>query len=65
MTPDCGGVAFPLCNTRGTVVAAVSAVTHTDAFRPTRLAPLVSATADAVSRHARASSGRRMAGVGA
>jgi DNA-binding IclR family transcriptional regulator len=64
LTSDCAGVAFPVRNRRGTVVAAVCAVAGADIFQATKLAPHVSAAADALSQHVRTSRWR-MARVGA
>jgi len=53
LEPDCGAIAFPVRGADGDVVAAVGVVVHTDTFHPSKLAPLVSAAADAVSQSAR------------
>ncbi|WP_369167400.1 IclR family transcriptional regulator [Streptomyces sp. R28] len=60
--PDCSAVAFPVRAADGTVVAAVGVVAQADTFRPAKLLPLVSATADAVSQHIRPA-GRRTTGA--
>ncbi len=59
-----GAIAAPVRNARGAVVAAVGVVGSLDMLQPTRLAPLVLSTAEAVSQHDR-TEGWRMAGVGA
>ncbi|WP_405825525.1 IclR family transcriptional regulator [Streptomyces sp. NBC_01390] len=59
-----GGIAAPVRDARGTVVAAVGLVGPLHMLQPSRLVPLVLATADAVSQHDR-TEGWRMAGVGA
>ncbi|MGW0820748.1 IclR family transcriptional regulator domain-containing protein [Streptomyces sp. NPDC002845] len=57
-----GSVAFPVRNTRGTVVASVGVVAATGSFQPMKPASFVLAAADAVSRHVR-SAGCRIAQV--
>ncbi|MFJ9565185.1 IclR family transcriptional regulator [Streptomyces fuscichromogenes] len=52
--PDCGTIAFPVRGASGTVVAAIGAMTQANSFQPLRLAPLVSAAAEAVSQQAQA-----------
>lgn len=59
-----GAIAAPVRNARGTVVAAVGVVGALDTLQPSRLTPLVLATAEAISQQDR-TEGRRMAGVGA
>ncbi|WP_105968942.1 IclR family transcriptional regulator [Streptomyces geranii] len=59
-----GAIAAPVRNARGTVVAAVGIVSPVDMLQPSRLTPLILATAEAVSQHDR-TEGWRMAGVGA
>lgn len=59
-----GAIAAPVRDARGLVVASVGVVGPLDMLQPSRLAPLVMATAEAVSRQDR-TEGWRMAGVGA
>ncbi|KOV61296.1 IclR family transcriptional regulator [Streptomyces sp. NRRL WC-3618] len=59
-----GAIAAPVRNARGTVVAAVGVVGPLDMLQPSRLAPLVLATAEALSPPDR-TEGRWMAGAGA
>lgn len=59
-----GALAAPVRNARGTVVASVGVVGPPHILQPSRLAPLVMATAEAVSQRDR-TEGWRMAGVGA
>jgi DNA-binding IclR family transcriptional regulator len=60
-----GGVSAPVRNSRGAVVASVSAVANTtDAFQPRKLVPQVVATAEAITQQLRAP-GARLTGIGA
>ncbi|MDX3748992.1 IclR family transcriptional regulator [Streptomyces sp. AK08-02] len=59
-----GGIAAPVRDARGTVVASVGFVGPLNMLQPSRLAPLVVATAEAVSQQDR-TEGWRLAGVGA
>ncbi|NEA66161.1 IclR family transcriptional regulator [Streptomyces sp. SID12488] len=59
-----GAIAAPVRNASGTVVAAVGVVGPLNMLQPSRLAPLVMATAEAVSQQDR-TEGWRMAGVSA
>ncbi|MFC8359765.1 IclR family transcriptional regulator [Streptomyces griseorubiginosus] len=53
LDPDCASLSFPVRGPGRAVVAAVAVVAPADTFQPAKVAPLVSAAADAVSQHAR------------
>ncbi|MFE7712040.1 IclR family transcriptional regulator C-terminal domain-containing protein [Streptomyces sp. NPDC057486] len=57
LSPETAGLAAPIRDALGTVVAAVGVVTPVETFRPLRLAPPVLAAAEAVSRCVQASRG--------
>ena len=58
LKPDCASLAFPVRGAGRAVIAAVAVVAPADTFQPSKLAPLISAAADAVSQQARPSTSR-------